>query len=192
MNKRTLLFPVEMGEARPIPTLPILNKNIMKHFLLLACAAVLGLTDAVAQKFGHLDAQEILLTLPERADAQATIESAAAEYESEVTRMQGELETKFADYQAKAATWPDAIRQQKERELQQLDAGLQEFGMTIQNDLAQMEQQLLTPMVERVRKAIEAVGKEQGFTYIFDTSTGVTLYNGGEDVSGLVKTKLGM
>ena len=164
----------------------------MKHILLLAFVALLGMTDAAAQKFGHLDAQDILLTLPERAEAQASIEAAAAEYETEVSRMQTELETKFADYQAKAATWPDAIRQQKERELQQLDAGLQEFGMTIQNDLAQMEQQLLAPMIERVRDAIEAVGKEQGFTYIFDTSTGVTLYNGGEDVSDLVKTKLGM
>ena len=164
----------------------------MKHILLLAFVALLGMTDAVAQKFGHLDAQDILLTLPERAEAQASIEAAAAEYETEVSRMQTELETKFADYQAKAATWPDAIRQQKERELQQLDAGLQEFGMTIQNDLAQMEQQLLAPMIERVRDAIEAVGKEQGFTYIFDTSTGVTLYNGGEDVTDLVKTKLGM
>ena len=164
----------------------------MKHILLLAFVALLGMTDAVAQKFGHLDAQDILLTLPERAEAQTSIEAAAAEYETEVSRMQSELETKFADYQAKAATWPDAIRQQKERELQQLDAGLQEFGMTIQNDLAQMEQQLLAPMIERVRDAIEAVGKEQGFTYIFDTSTGVTLYNGGEDVTDLVKTKLGM
>lgn len=164
----------------------------MKHILLLAFVALLGMTDAVAQKFGHLDAQDILLTLPERAEAQASIEAAAAEYETEVSRMQSELETKFADYQAKAATWPDAIRQQKERELQQLDAGLQEFGMTIQNDLAQMEQQLLAPMIERVRDAIDAVGKEQGFTYIFDTSTGVTLYNGGEDVTDLVKTKLGM
>ena len=103
----------------------------MKHILLLAFVALLGMTDAVAQKFGHLDAQDILLTLPERAEAQASIEAAAAEYETEVSRMQSELETKFADYQAKAATWPDAIRQQKERELQQLDAGLQEFGMTI-------------------------------------------------------------
>jgi outer membrane protein len=164
----------------------------MKHILLLAFVALLGMTDAVAQKFGHLDAQDILLTLPERAEAQASIEAAAAEYETEVSRMQSELETKFADYQAKEATWPDAILQQKQRELQQLDAGLQEFGMTIQNDLAQMEQQLLAPMIERVRDAIEAVGKEQGFTYIFDTSTGVTLYNGGEDVTDLVKTKLGM
>lgn len=153
---------------------------------------MVGLTEAVAQKFGHLDAQEVLLSLPERAEAQASIESAAGEYETEVARMQSELETKFADYQAKASTWPDAIRQQKERELQQLDAGLQEFGVTIQNDLAQMEQQLLSPMIERVRKAIEDVGKEQGYTYIFDTSTGVTLYNGGDDVTDLVKTKLGM
>ena len=164
----------------------------MKHILLLAFVALLGMTDAVAQKFGHLDAQDILLTLPERAEAQTSIEAAAAEYETEVSRMQSELETKFADYQAKEATWPDAILQQKQRELQQLDAGLQEFGMTIQNDLAQMEQQLLAPMIERVRDAIEAVGKEQGFTYIFDTSMGVTLYNGGEDVTDLVKTKLGM
>ena len=164
----------------------------MKHFILIALASVVGLTEAVAQKFGHLDAQEVLLSLPERAEAQASIEAAAGEYETEVARMQSELETKFADYQAKASTWPDAIRQQKERELQQLDAGLQEFGVTIQNDLAQMEQQLLSPMIERVRKAIEAVGKEQGYTYIFDTSTGVTLYNGGDDVTDLVKTKLGM
>ena len=64
--------------------------------------------------------------------------------------------------------------------------------MTIQNDLAQMEQTVLAPMIERVRKAIQDVGAEQGFTYIFDTSTGVTLYNGGEDVTELVKTKLGM
>lgn len=164
----------------------------MKQFILLSCMVILGLTDAVAQKFGHLNAQEILLTLPERAEAQASIEAAAAEYEGEVTRMQSELESKYADYQTKAGTWPDAIRQQKEREIQQLDAGLQEFAMTIQNDLAQMEQQLLAPMVERVRKAIEDVGKEQGFTYIFDSSTGATLYNGGEDVTSLVKTKLGM
>ena len=133
----------------------------MKHMLLLAFVALLGMTDAVAQKFGHLDAQDILLTLPERAEAQTSIEAAAAEYETEVSRMQSELETKFADYQAKAATWPDAIRQQKERELQQLDAGLQEFGMTIQNDLAQMEQQLLAPMIQRVRDAIEAAVLEQ-------------------------------
>ena len=53
--------------------------NLMKNLFLLAVLAVAGLTDAVAQKLGHLDVQEILLTLPERAEAQTSIEAAAAE-----------------------------------------------------------------------------------------------------------------
>jgi len=164
----------------------------MKHLLTL-CALVAGLTfSAQAQKFGHINAQELLLNLPERADAQVQIETAAKEYETEVVRMQTDLQTKYGEYQEKAATWPDAIRQQKERELQALDAGLQEFAQTIQLDLANMEESLLTPMIQRVSEAIEQVGAENGFTYIFDSSMGATLYNGGEDVTDLVKAKLGL
>ena len=109
-----------------------------------------------------------------------------------MVRMQTELQSKYGEYQEKAATWPDAIRQQKERELQALDAGLQEFAQTVQVDLSSMEESLLTPMIQRVQVAIEEVGKEHGYTYIFDSSIGAALYNGGEDVSGLVKTKLGI
>ena len=35
-------------------------------------------------------------------------------------RMQQELQTKYGEYQEKAATWPDAIRQQKERSFKHL------------------------------------------------------------------------
>jgi outer membrane protein len=182
LNKRVFFSNLLRREGLNPRNLNI-EMNTMKHIALFAILSVAGWNEGWAQKLGHVNAQEILLSLPERADA---------EYEGELTRMQSELETKFGEYQAKVATWPDAIRQQKERELQQLDQGLQEFSMTVQNDLAVMEQNLLAPMIERVSNAIEAVGKEQGFTYIFDASTGVTLYNGGTDVSDLVRTKLGM
>jgi Skp family chaperone for outer membrane proteins len=74
---------------------------------------VIGMVTAIsftglAQKFGHIDSQEILLSMPERADAQTTIEARAAEYEAEISRMQQDLQTKFAEYQAKGETWPDA------------------------------------------------------------------------------------
>jgi len=106
--------------------------------------------------------------------------------------MQQELQTKYAEYQSKSATWPAAILEQKERELQAIDQGLQEFGATVQNELVQLEQELLMPMIERVQDAINDVGAENGFTYIFDTSTGATVYTGGEDVGSLVRAKLGM
>lgn len=165
----------------------------MKQFLLFTALMVGSLTFAQAQKFGHVDAQAILLDLPERAEAQAEIEMQAAQYEQEMLRMQEDLQTRFADYQSKQESWPAAIREQKERELQALDQGLQEFGATVQNELAGAEQELLLPMIERVRQAIEEVGAENGFTYLFDTSSGGTVYNGGgEDVSAKVKAKLGM
>ena len=164
----------------------------MKQFLLLCGLVGFISFGALAQKFGHIDAQNLLLSLPERADAQTSIESTAMEFEKEMISMQEELQNKYGEYQAKAESWPVAIRENKEREIQGLDQGLQEFSTTVQAELARLEESLLSPMIERVREAIEAVGSEHGFTYIFDSSMGATLYNGGEDVTDLVRTKLGM
>jgi len=164
----------------------------MKQFLLAIALIASSAITGYAQKFGHINTQEILLGLPEREQAQASIESRASEYEAEMTRMQQELQTKYAEYQSKSSTWPAAILEQKERELQAIDQGLQEFGATVQNELAQLEQELLMPMIERVQEAINNVGSENGFTYIFDTSTGATVYTGGEDVGSLVRANLGM
>jgi len=143
-------------------------------------------------RFGHIDTQALLESMPERNNIQTEIESAAGEYEQEILRMQGDLEGKVAEYQQKAESWPVAIRSQKEQEITQDQQGLEQFYATVQQELGLLEQSLLEPMIERARKAIEEVGTEEGFTYIFDTSTGSTVYNGGEDVLALVKAKLGL
>jgi Skp family chaperone for outer membrane proteins len=109
------------------------SNNFMKQFLLLFGLIGLMSFGALAQKFGHIDAQNLLLNLPERAAAQTSIETSAMEFEKEMTRMQEDLQTKYAEYQAKAETWPAAIRESKEREIQSLDQGLQEFGTTVQS-----------------------------------------------------------
>jgi outer membrane protein len=145
-----------------------------------------------AQKFGHVDTQDVLLNLPERSEAQATIEARAAEYETELARMQQEFQTKYAEYQSKGSTWPAAILEQKQRELQGLEQGMQDFNITAQNELGQLQDELLIPIVERVQNAINEVGAENGFTYIFDTSVGAVVYIDGEDVGTLVRAKLGI
>lgn len=170
----------------------------MKQILSLGLmmAAVLFSAQTMAQvkeaRFGHIDTQALLESMPERNNIQSEIEGAAGEYEQEILRMQGDLEAKVAEYQQKAESWPVAIRSQKEQEITQDQQGLEQFYSTVQQELGMLEQSLLEPMIERARKAIEEVGSEEGFTYIFDTSTGSTVYNGGEDVLALVKAKLGL
>ena len=172
--------------------------NIMKYTVSLGLmmAAFLFATPAFAQvmesRFGHIDTQSLLEAMPERNSIQTEIETAAGQFEQEIVRMQGELEGKVAEYQQKAESWPAAIRAQKEQEITGDQQGLEQFYGTVQQELASMEARLLEPMIERARVAIEAVGAEEGFTYIFDTSSGATVYNGGEDVLPLVKAKLGL
>lgn len=170
----------------------------MKQILSLGLmmAAVLFSAQSMAQvkeaRFGHIDTQALLESMPERNNIQSEIEGAAGEYEQEILRIQSDLEAKVAEYQQKAESWPVAIRSQKEQEITQDQQGLEQFYSTVQQELGMLEQSLLEPMIERARKAIEEVGSEEGFTYIFDTSTGSTVYNGGEDVLALVKAKLGL
>ena len=106
--------------------------------------------------------------------------------------MQGELEAKVAEYQQKAESGPTAIRAQKEQDITQDQQGLEQFYATVQQELAMLEQSLLRADDRPRPHGHRAGGAEEGFTYIFDTSTGSTVYNGGEDVLGLVKAKLGL
>ena len=87
----------------------------------LMMAALFFSTSTTAQvmeaRFGHIDTQALLESMPERNTIQSEIEGAAAQYEQEIVRMQGELEAKVAEYQQKAESWPTAIRAQKSRTL---------------------------------------------------------------------------
>ena len=75
--------------------------NIMKYIVSLGLmmAAFLFATPVSAQvmeaRFGHIDTQSLLEAMPERTSIQTEIETAAAQFEQEIVRMQGELESKI-------------------------------------------------------------------------------------------------
>ena len=130
--------------------------KMRKVFILLLMIG--AVSPLLAQKLGHIDSQALLLSMPERETAQKQIEEQAAQFETEMTRMQTDMQTKYEDYLAKAESWPEAIRKTKEKELNQMQQGLQDFSQTAQSAIAQLEEELLTPMIYRAKKAIEDVG----------------------------------
>ena len=54
--------------------------------------------------------------------------------------------------------------------------------------------ELLNPLIEKVQNAVNAVGKEKGFTYILDKATGTIVFIGDNaiDITADVKAKLGL
>jgi outer membrane protein len=107
--------------------------------------------------------------------------------------MQLELQTKYATYQQKQATWTAALLETKQKELQDLSVRAEEFQRTAQEELQRTQQQLLQPVILKANTTIEKVAKQEGLIYVFDVSAGVVTYFNPEqsvDILPLVKKEL--
>lgn len=167
----------------------------MKNLLKIAIISVLvAFTSSVsAQKFGHIDSNELLMLMPERAAAEKAVQDYAKQLETQLQTMSAEWEAKVADYQSKETSFTDVIKKMKVKEITDLEARIKEFQNTAQEDLKEKENALLQPMIEKAKKAIEDVAKENKYTYIFDAGMGALLYKPeADDILPLVKKKLGI
>jgi outer membrane protein len=107
--------------------------------------------------------------------------------------MQGEYEGKINNYQATQATMSQIIKQTKEKEILDLQQRIEAFNQQAQYEIQNKQMELTQPLIDRIQKAIKAVGKENGFTYILNGNEQIILYSdGGINVLNLVKAKLGL
>jgi outer membrane protein len=164
----------------------------MKKVVLIVALAFACTFSIQAQKLGHTNIQDLLMVLPERAEAETQIQNLAKTLESRLSTMTAEYQTKVQQYQTDQATMSNTIKESEARSIMELEQRISEFQQNAQQEIQQKENDLLTPMINKLTKAIEDVGKNNNFTYIFDTSSGSVLYKGGEDVTPLVKTQLGL
>ena len=119
-------------------------------------------------KFGHLDRQEMIKQMPEFTAAQKSLEDLSLKYKEEMTKLETEFQTKFADFQQNSATLAETIRASRESELQRMYNSIQDFAAKAQDDLQAKQTELMSGITTKLNKAIQEVGNENGFIYIFD------------------------
>lgn len=163
--------------------------------VLLAIALTLGIagTAAAQQKLGHINIQELLATMPQQKVAEEEIQKYVQQLENTLAEMQTEYQTKLQDFQENQGSWSEPQLQNKSKELQSLQQRIYEYQQSAQQDLQREQYEKQAPILEDIQDAINTVGKENGFAYIFDVSQGSVIYTeGGEDVMPLVKAELGI
>ncbi len=165
--------------------------------ILLAVAIALPFFGASAQqsvKIGLVDTNSILQAMPETSDAQKKLAEASKKYEDEFARLQEELKRLYDEFQAMKPDELQAIKDRKTREVQDMNQKMQAFEQNAQQDLAKMQNELMQPVIQKVRTAVEAVGKEGGFGMIENYEPSLTLYYASPvvDVTPQVKAKLGL
>lgn len=166
----------------------------MKKLLFVISFVLLtGITGAFAQKFGYINSAELMQIMPGVDTVEARLNEHRASLEQQMNTMIQEYQTKAQKYQAEFNTMSDIIKETKGKEIQDLQNRIQQYQQTADADLQRKRVELFNPLIERAQKAVVDVAKENGFTYIFDISTGaLAFYENGENIMDLVKAKLGI
>ena len=161
--------------------------------ILLAVAFMLPILGASAQtlKIGIVDTGALVQAHPDTQVAQKKIEEASKKYDDEYQKLGQEIQRMYNDL--KDDDLP-AIKERKTKELQDYSAKIQQFEQSAQQDLAQKQQELLAPVIQKVRDAIESVAKEEGFSLIQENNPQLVFYYAAPvvDVTPKVKAKLGL
>ncbi len=160
----------------------------MKKIIIILALAMPMLVSA--QKLGYVNTNELFAQMPEIAKVKLQMDTIQSQCENQLMMMQEELQKKLKDYQAQVPTMPDAVRQIREQELQEMDSRIKDFLRTAEEDIAKKQQELLAPIQEKMIKAIKAVGDREGYTYIFDSAAMVYIAPTAEDVMPSVKKEL--
>ena len=144
-------------------------------------------------KLGHLDFAALYSVMPGLDSVKTMFEDYNKSIQEQYTATQTELENKFMDYQANSEGMSEIIRQTKEAEINDLKGRLDAFEVQATQDLQNKELELTTPIIEQAKKAVEEVARENGYTYVFNTTEGLLLNaDSSDDILDLVLKKLGI
>ena len=142
----------------------------MKKIILMLLAFMPMAMMAQTAKFGHIDTQSIMQSMPEFIKARGELEAEQKQYENELQAMQKELQTKAEAYEKDKAT----------------------MNATTQQKMQKSSQEKMMPISTKIQNAIKAVGKAGGYVYIMDVSAGIPYISEtlSKDVSADVKAEL--
>lgn len=165
---------------------------MMKQFKTLFVAALIlfSTSQAMAQaKIAHVDTNEIMSKMPAMLDAQKQLENLGKKYDDDFRIMVEEYQAKLKKYDAESATVSDKTNEDRAKEVQDMEKRIQDFRQNAQKELSQKEQDLVKPLMDKARAAIEKVGKAKGYQYVLDSS-GLLLADG-PDLTTDIKKELG-
>ncbi|MFN8241423.1 MAG: OmpH family outer membrane protein [Bacteroidales bacterium] len=123
-------------------------------------------------KIGHVNFEEILVSLPERDSALAVLKKESNDFQIAYEELGVQYNNLYKDYQEGLATFSSLVRKMKEDELLDKQKRMTELEQEANLSLQKRNNELMQPIIDKITRAIEKVGIDNAFTYILDVSKG--------------------
>ena len=167
-------------------------KNLITLFISIFFTLIPLMEISAQSKVAHINTQELISEMPEVISAQKELKKLEEQYAKELDSSVKEFQTKAQTYAGDAQNQTELINQQRQSELEGMQQRIQEFRDTASQELQRKSAEMMKPLYDKARKAIEKVASAQGFNYVLDSSNGGSVIMAkGKNLSAEVKQELG-
>lgn len=164
----------------------------MKYFCTVTLMLLMS-TAAFSQKTAYINFQQLIAAMPETKQATDTLQKYQQELAKDGQYLVTEYTRKLQEYDSLGAKWSQQVKELKEKELQDAQAGIQDYRQRMEEKLQLKDQQLLVPIMDKAKKALKVVATEKGYTLVIDNSKDeVLIGSDADDLMTPVKAKLGL
>ncbi|MCF0204348.1 MAG: OmpH family outer membrane protein [Muribaculaceae bacterium] len=169
---------------------------MLKKILLITAFASAACFGANAQKFGVIFSNQVISVMPETKAAQEALDAEQKKLEGELAPMMEQLTKKEKEVREilNDNTKSDALKQVSFEEYQAMGQKVQNFRQAAAESIQKKQQELMEPVLNKVKDAVNAVSAADGLTFVQEAEQAGILYWGGNatDITAKVKTKLGL
>jgi len=154
------------------------KKTAIVMFGLILLTGVTGMAQAQI-KLAFVNSDRILAEFDEAKEAQSKLDIEARKLEDQYRGMLGRLDSLRKDFERQKLMMSETRRKTKETEIGQLEESIQKFQIEKlgpEGEIYRKQTEIVQPILEKVKRVIEKVGKENKYDYIFDTVAGNILY----------------
>lgn len=154
----------------------------MRVFLRAASAAlavtILAAGSAAAQsgqKFAYIRSSVLLDQAPGRAEAEAQFDRETGAYQEQIKRMSDSLNAMVTDFEKVQASLSATTRDTRGKAIQTRQAEYERRTRDLQQKAQQRQGELVQPILDRVKQAIEDIRIEGGYSFVFNADQGSSI-----------------
>ena len=153
-----------------------MRKMTLACVTLLLCAAFAQRAEAQNVKIAFVDLRRALNETEEGQAAMKKLQGMKDSLQNKVSGKEKEILAMKEAIEKQASVLTDAAKQKKVEEYYKAVTELQQTYMQYQKELAGKEAQLTQGILEKMAKVIEQIGKSEGYTMIYDRSSGAVVW----------------
>lgn len=165
----------------------------MKKILFILFLIAAPITTILAQdKIAFINYQEIILKMPETKEMQAKLEAKSETIKKTAATIEEEYQKLIEAFSKDSTEATESVVADRRKQIEDLETRYQTFMQSSQADMQKEQEMLLTPIQEKLRKAIKDVGDQNNFLFIIDASSFLYKNTTATDANKLVEAKLGI